>query len=104
VAGTSTHYPPEGVGMVAPVLEKAPVLAMKSARAIIPSVLPRTVDRSMEREAFVRMSRCWLYLGHSLRMWFLDNGRLAQTTRETSFGPVWSSPPTLPLLSPLKPS
>ena len=59
--------------MVAPVLEKAPTLVMKSAWAIIPSVVPRMVDRSMDREAFVRMSRCWLHPGHSLRMWLLDS-------------------------------
>ena len=65
-SGSRSRLGAEGVvGMVAPVLEKAPALETKSA--IIPSAVPRMVDR---REAFVRMSRCWLYLdlGHSLRM------------------------------------
>ena len=75
VAGSSTCYPPSswvhlgssmlgsgsmsrlragGVGMFAPVLENAPDLEMTSARAMIPSAVPRIVDRDMDREAFLR--------------------------------------------------
>ena len=48
----------DGVGMTKPVLEKAPDLAMNLASAVIPSTVPRIVDRARDREASLRMSLC----------------------------------------------
>ena len=42
-------------------------------RAAIPFLVPSRVERSRCLEPLVRISRCWLYLGHSLRMWLLDS-------------------------------
>ena len=58
---------------VSPVLVKAPDLRMNSARAEMPSLVPRMVERASPRETFVRMFRCRSYLGQSLMMWFLDS-------------------------------
>ena len=54
-----------------PVLEKAPVLVMNSARAEMPLVVPRTTGRERCLEAFLSIFLWWVYLGHSVRMWFL---------------------------------
>ena len=48
-SGSRSRRAAEGVGMVAPVLEKAPALEMKLASAINPSAVPRMVDRSIMR-------------------------------------------------------
>ena len=57
-----------------PVLEKAPDFAMNSVRAVMPSFVPRMTGRAIDLEALVRMLRCWLYRGHSLRICSLDSG------------------------------
>ena len=56
-----------------PVLVKAPDFSKNSVRTTIPFLLPSRVGRSRCLEPLVRISRCWLYLGHSLRMWLLDS-------------------------------
>lgn len=54
-----------------PVLVKALDLAMNSARAVIPFGVPRISSSMMYLEALVSMYWYWVYLGHSLRIWFL---------------------------------
>ena len=62
-----------GVGR-APVLEKAPDFWRKSARAFMPLFEPSRTGRERCFEAVVRIFRCWLYLGHSVRMCVLVSG------------------------------
>jgi hypothetical protein len=53
-----------------PVLENAPDLVRNSESAAIPTLVPsRGICR--ELDAWTRMLRWLLYLGHSLMMWFL---------------------------------
>ena len=58
-----------------PVLVKAPDFEMNSARAAMPFLVPRISDSVMYLDACLSasVSRSSLYLGHSLRMWFLDS-------------------------------
>ena len=56
-----------------PVLVKAGAFLRNSDSASIPSLVPRSSGRERILEAFFRMFRCWLYLGHSVMMWFLSS-------------------------------
>ena len=60
------------VGVIeVPSLVKALDLLINSARAAMPSFVPRRTDRVRDLEAFSRILRCWEYLVQSRRMWFL---------------------------------
>ena len=37
----------------------------------MPSLVPRISDKTRFLDAFWRIWRCWVYLGHSRRIWFL---------------------------------
>ena len=56
-----------------PVLEKAPDLIMKSVRAEMPLVVPRSTGSERCLEAFLSIFLWLVYLGHSVSMWFLDS-------------------------------
>ena len=64
-----------GGGLVGidPVLVKAGDILRNSERASIPSLVPRSSGRERILEALSRMFRCWLYLGHSVMIWFLSS-------------------------------
>ena len=40
----------------------------------MPLFEPSSTGRDRCLEAFLRIFRCWLYLGHSVRMWVLVSG------------------------------
>ena len=46
----------------------APDFCMNSARAVMPSLVPRISGRAMSLDTSFRISRCWANLGHSWRM------------------------------------
>jgi hypothetical protein len=70
-SGSFTNWGWVGLVGVVPVLENAPDLARNSESAAIPSLVPSRVGMCRELDAWTRMLRWLLYLGHSLMMWFL---------------------------------
>ena len=56
---------------VNPVLVNAVDFCRNSVSASMPFLVPRISGRDRLFETFSRMLRCWLYLGHSSRMWDL---------------------------------
>ena len=69
-----------------PVLENVPDLIRNSERASIPCLEPRITDSVRDLEAFTSMLWCWLYIGQSLKMWFLVSSKSLSQGQEFGSG------------------